>query len=112
MRPSPTLRPEAVLDRVLDERLQDQARHHDVEARLVHVLLHDEARAESHALDVEVLVDRGEFLAQASRSAPGREAAAASRPDSFTMSMRAVSGCERISDEIDVSVLNRKCGLI
>ena len=26
--------------------------------------------------------------------------------------MRAVSGCVRISDEIDVSVLNRKCGLI
>ena len=28
------------------------------------------------------------------------------------ISMRAVSGCVRISDEIDVSVLNRKCGLI
>src|SRR3954449_2466890 len=26
--------------------------------------------------------------------------------------MRAVSGCVRISEEIDVSVLNRKCGLI
>ena len=35
-----------------------------------------------------------------------------SRPDSLTISIRAVSGCERISDEIDVSVLNRKCGLI
>ena len=32
--------------------------------------------------------------------------------DSLVISMRAVSGCERISDEIDVSVLNRKCGLI
>ncbi len=28
------------------------------------------------------------------------------------MSIRAVSGFDRISDEIDVSVLNRKCGLI
>ena len=28
------------------------------------------------------------------------------------ISMRAVSGCERISEEIEVSVLNRKCGLI
>ena len=35
-----------------------------------------------------------------------------SSPDSFTISMRAVSGCDRISDEIEVSVLNRKCGLI
>ena len=35
-----------------------------------------------------------------------------SSPDSLTISMRAVSGCDRISDEIDVSVLNRKCGLI
>ena len=26
--------------------------------------------------------------------------------------MRAVSGCDRMSEEIDVSVLNRKCGLI
>jgi hypothetical protein len=30
----------------------------------------------------------------------------------LTMSVRAVSGCERMSDEIEVSVLNRKCGLI
>ena len=35
-----------------------------------------------------------------------------SRPDSFVISIRAVSGWVRISDEIDVSVLNRKCGLI
>ena len=35
-----------------------------------------------------------------------------SSPDSLPMSMRAVSGCERISDEMDVSVLNRKWGLI
>ena len=35
-----------------------------------------------------------------------------SRPDSFVISIRAVSGCVRISDEIEVSVLNRKCGLI
>ena len=35
-----------------------------------------------------------------------------SRPDSLVISIRAVSGCVRISDEIEVSVLNRKCGLI
>ena len=29
----------------------------------------------------------------------------------MTISTRAVSGCDRISDEIDVSVLNRKCGI-
>jgi hypothetical protein len=28
------------------------------------------------------------------------------------MSVRAVSGCDLISEEIDVNVLNRKCGLI
>ena len=30
----------------------------------------------------------------------------------MTISIRAVSGLDRISDEIDCSVLNRKCGLI
>ena len=35
-----------------------------------------------------------------------------SRPESLVISMRAVSGCVRMSEEIDVSVLNRKCGLI
>ena len=35
-----------------------------------------------------------------------------SSPDSLMISMRAVSGCDRISDEIDASVLKRKCGLI
>ena len=35
-----------------------------------------------------------------------------SRPDSLVISMRAVSGWVRISEEIEVSVLNRKCGLI
>ena len=35
-----------------------------------------------------------------------------SSPDSLTISIRAVSGCDRISEEIDVSVLKRKCGLI
>ena len=35
-----------------------------------------------------------------------------SSPESFTISIRAVSGCDRISDEIEVSVLKRKCGLI
>mgnify|MGYP003346763499 CR=1 FL=1 len=34
-----------------------------------------------------------------------------SRPDSLMMSIRAVSGCVRMSDEMDVSVLKRKCGL-
>ncbi len=34
-----------------------------------------------------------------------------SSPDSFTISIRAVSGFDRISDEIDVSVLKRKCGI-
>ena len=33
-------------------------------------------------------------------------------PDSFWITVRAVSGCDRINDETDVSVLNRKCGLI
>ena len=32
--------------------------------------------------------------------------------DSFRISLRAVSGFVRTSDEIDARVLNRKCGLI
>ncbi len=35
-----------------------------------------------------------------------------SRPESLMMSVRAVSGCDRVSDAIEASVLNRKCGLI
>ena len=34
------------------------------------------------------------------------------KPESRLMTMRAVSGCDRTSDEMDVSVLKRKCGLI
>ena len=34
------------------------------------------------------------------------------RPESFKINMRAVSGCVRMSEEIEASVLNRKCGLI
>ena len=35
-----------------------------------------------------------------------------SRPESLAISMRAVSGCVRMSEVIEVSVLKRKCGLI
>ena len=35
-----------------------------------------------------------------------------SRPESFWITARAVSGCDRISDDTEVSVLKRKCGLI
>ena len=47
-----------------------------------------------------------------SRSAPGCAAAGAAAPTASRSSIRAVSGCDRISDEIEVSVLKRKCGLI
>ena len=68
-------------------------------------------RTEADRFDVEVLVDRLELFAKRDEvllAASSRR----SSPESLTISMRAVSGCERISDEIDVSVLKRKCGLI
>src|SRR5204863_1756719 len=47
---------QAVLDRVLDERLQDHARDDHVERIGVDLLLHPQLRTETHDLDVEVLV--------------------------------------------------------
>ena len=56
---------QAVLDRVLDQRLQHHARDDQVERRRIDVLLDLQLRAEADALDVEVLVDRFELFAQA-----------------------------------------------
>ena len=42
----------------------------------------------------------------------GCASAAGAGPTASMISIRAVSGCVRMSDEIEVSVLNRKCGLI
>ena len=53
-----------VLDRVLDERLQDHAGHDDVEGVGADLLLDLELRPEADDLDVEILVDRLELLAQ------------------------------------------------
>ena len=55
---------QAVLDRVLDERLQDHARHDDVEAGLVDLLVDHERGAKADALDVQILVDRRKLLAK------------------------------------------------
>ena len=55
---------EAVLDRVLDQRLQDHARHDDVERVGMDLLLDAQLRAEAHDLDVQVFVDRLELFAQ------------------------------------------------
>ena len=53
---------EAVLDRVLDQRLQDHARHDDVDGVGTDLLAHAQLRSELDDLDVEVLVDRLELL--------------------------------------------------
>ena len=55
---------QAVLDRVLDERLQQHARDHDVEGVGVDRFLDLQLGAEAHRLDVQVLVDRLELLPQ------------------------------------------------
>ena len=55
---------QAVLDRVLDQRLKDHARHDDVEGVGADLLVDLQLRAEPDHLDVEVLVDRLELLAQ------------------------------------------------
>ena len=55
---------QAVLDRVLDERLQDHARHDHVDGVGRNLLAHAQLRPEAHDLDVEVLVDRLELLPQ------------------------------------------------
>src|SRR6188768_166651 len=55
---------EPVLDRVFDERLQDHARHDDVERVRPDVLADDEPWAKADDLDVEIFVDRFQFLAK------------------------------------------------
>src|SRR6266536_1739327 len=62
--PSTHLTREAVLDRILDERLQQHAGHDDVECFGADVLDHFQLRPEPHDLDVEVFVNRLELFAQ------------------------------------------------
>ena len=58
------LRREPVLDRVLDERLEDEARHDHVERVRVDLLVDVQLRPEPDDFDVQVLVDRLELFAQ------------------------------------------------
>ncbi len=53
--PGPALLGHAVLDRVLDERLQDEVGHERVERLGLHVEAHDQAIGEARLLDLEVL---------------------------------------------------------
>src|SRR5690242_8860451 len=59
------LRGESVLDGVLDQRLQEHAGDDGIERRFVEILDHAQLVApEAHNLDVEVVVDELELLAQ------------------------------------------------
>jgi hypothetical protein len=60
----PDLPGEAVLDRVLDERLQDHARHDDIERVRADLLADAKLGPEANDLDVEVLVDRLQLFTQ------------------------------------------------
>ena len=53
-----------MLDRVLDQRLQNHARHDDVGGVGRNFLAHAQLRAKAHHLDVEVLVDRFKLFPQ------------------------------------------------
>src|SRR5262249_45651885 len=55
---------QAVLDGILDERLKEHARHHDIERRRTDLFDHAKLRAEPYDLDVEVFVDRLELLSK------------------------------------------------
>src|SRR5205085_9623784 len=55
---------EAVLDRILDERLQHHARDDQIEHRGVDLLVDPKLRSEANALDVEILIHRLELFAQ------------------------------------------------
>ena len=76
------------------------------------LLLDRELGPEPHDLDVQVLVDRRQLLPQRDEVIVAAAAAGAACSRACRISMRAVSGLVRTSDEIDASVLNRKCGLI
>ena len=53
-----------MLDRILDERLQDHARHDRIERRQADLFVDLQLRSEADDLDVEVLVDRFQLFAQ------------------------------------------------
>ena len=98
--------------RVLDERLQDHAGHDARPASPASISLRTRScgpkritsMSRYSSIDVELFAQRDEVILAAQQ--------AAQQADSRCTTIRAVSGCERMSDEIDVSVLKRKCGLI
>src|SRR5262245_16196414 len=53
-----------VLERVLDERLQQQARHQRIERRAINRVLEPQALAEAQALRAEVQIESLDLLAQ------------------------------------------------
>ena len=102
MRPPPTLRDEPVLDRVLDERLQDHARHDHVERVRARSPSRRAAAGRSGRPRCRGTRRSTRAPRAASRSDRWLRSSRRSRPESLAISMRAVSGCDRISDEIDV----------
>src|SRR5438105_9437368 len=55
---------EPVFDRVLHERLQEHARHDDIQRIDADLLVDFQLRSEAHDFDVQILVDRFELFAQ------------------------------------------------
>ena len=110
--PFADLRRQAVLDRVLDQRLQQHARHDDVEACPGRSPSRSRSCGPKRTLSMSRYSSIDSSSSRSVTKCSWLRSSRRSRPESLTISIRAVSGCERISEEIDVSVLNRKCGLI
>ena len=106
------LRGEAVPQRVLDERLQQQRRHLEPAAGVVDVVRDLQPIAEPRALQIDVALDDAQLVAERRQSArPAARASSASGRSARAASSGAdVLLLARICAAIAFSVLNRKCG--
>ena len=111
MWPGPLLLGDAVLDRVLDERLQEQGRHERVERLGLDVEPHDQAIGEARLLDLEVLRQEIELRLQRDFAAAPMFSSVIRSRSLRRISVRSAASTSRcISAEMACSVLKRKCG--
>ncbi len=99
-----------VFDAVLDQGLQRQARHQRRAVPGRRSRSGTGAFAESHALDLQIAPDRGEFLVEGDEREARRSSDDRMSEASCSMTRSADAGLSRTRAAIEFSVLKRKCG--
>ena len=102
-------RPDAVTNRVLDERLEEKAGT-ITEQVVVRVARTRDAPFEPRGLDGEVVVEERQLLAERDERLRGVRSDARSRSPSCAISRRAICGLVSVKALMVLSALNRKCG--